>query len=129
MGNIPSSSRFLQGNASSAEKLKKNIAEGKKKRPCETRSSTGQRSREQLLNDAMANAMLDMVAASKLRAVAKCVKQWKTQFTINGFLTPKRRFVVSSHQVPNGFSQVLVSISCFVSVDRLCYHLRCSNRI
>ncbi|XP_031283215.1 L10-interacting MYB domain-containing protein-like [Pistacia vera] len=63
----PSSSRLIQGNALSPEKVTKNIAERKRKQQSETRTSLGQSRRDQEILKAMAGAMLEMVAASKLR--------------------------------------------------------------
>ncbi|KAA8526210.1 hypothetical protein F0562_008051 [Nyssa sinensis] len=74
------SSGFAQGHASSAEYVGKNIAERKRKRPSETGSCSGQSRRGQEIIDAMAEAMLGMVAASKLRIVAK--PQSDDRFTI-----------------------------------------------
>ncbi|KAJ7957857.1 L10-interacting MYB domain-containing protein-like [Quillaja saponaria] len=63
-----SSSRLVQGNASSVEKVAKNTLDNKRKRPSEA-LITGQSSWNQDTSDAMAEAMLEMVAASRLRAV------------------------------------------------------------
>ncbi|KAJ0086587.1 hypothetical protein Patl1_09558 [Pistacia atlantica] len=63
----PSSSRLIQGNALSPEKVTKNVAERKRKQQSETRTSLGQSRRDQEILKAMAGAMLEMVAASKLR--------------------------------------------------------------
>ncbi|KAJ7966856.1 L10-interacting MYB domain-containing protein-like [Quillaja saponaria] len=65
----PSSSTPMQGNASSVEKVA-NIMERKKKRPCEMHTTSGLNSWDQDTCNAMAEAMLEMVAASRLRAVA-----------------------------------------------------------
>lgn len=63
----PSSSKLVQGNTLSSEKVVKNIAERKRKRLSETHSSPGQDRRDQEINEAMAEALLEMVAASRWR--------------------------------------------------------------
>lgn len=65
----PIQSRFVQGDTSSAEKAK-NIAERKRKRQSETHTDSGQRSKDQVICDVMANAMIEIVAASRSKAVA-----------------------------------------------------------
>ena len=67
----PSSLKPAQGIMSSAERTMKNNAEKKRKRPSETHSSSGQSRKDQEINNAMAEAMFEMVAALKSRAVAK----------------------------------------------------------
>lgn len=63
----PLSSRF---NASSAQNMSKSATERKRKRPLEMGSCADQSSiRDQEINEAMAKAMLEMVAASKLHTV------------------------------------------------------------
>ncbi|XP_059635093.1 L10-interacting MYB domain-containing protein-like [Cornus florida] len=74
------SSRFAQGNASSAQNTSKNTAERKRKRPSEAGSSPGRSRKDQEIFDAMAGAMLEMVAASKSRMVA--TPQSDDRFTI-----------------------------------------------
>ena len=64
-----SSSKIVQENASLAEKLDKKTAERKRKRSSETGSFSGQNKGGKGINDVMAEAMLEMVAASKLRTV------------------------------------------------------------
>ena len=64
-----SSSKIAQENASLAEKLDKKTAERKRKRSSETGSFSGQNKGGKGINDVMAEAMLEMVAASKLRTV------------------------------------------------------------
>ncbi|KAM7514068.1 hypothetical protein LguiA_003651 [Lonicera macranthoides] len=67
LSKLPSSSRF---NASSAQNTSKTTTEKKRKRPLETGSCTDQSNiRDQEINEAMAKAMLEMVAASKLHMV------------------------------------------------------------
>ncbi|XP_057973126.1 L10-interacting MYB domain-containing protein-like isoform X2 [Malania oleifera] len=65
--NTPSCSRFVQGKASSAEKVNKNLAGRRKKRLSEANSFPGRGGRDEGINDAIAEAMLEMVAASKCR--------------------------------------------------------------
>ncbi|KAF3446765.1 hypothetical protein FNV43_RR11945 [Rhamnella rubrinervis] len=67
--NFPSS-KPAQVNGSLAEKMAKAITERKKKRPSESQPSLGHSRRDQEICDAMAEAMLEMVAASKCRTVA-----------------------------------------------------------
>ena len=66
----PPSSIPAQVNMSSAAKVVNVTPERKKKRPTETESSTSQSRRDQEMCDAMAQAMLEMLAASKARRVA-----------------------------------------------------------
>ncbi|CAK7346225.1 unnamed protein product [Dovyalis caffra] len=75
----PSSSKLVKGNAVSSEKAVKNVGERKRKRPLETPSSE-QNNRDQELNEAMAEALLKMVAASKWREFA--ARQNDEKFTI-----------------------------------------------
>lgn len=90
----PSSSRLIQGNTLSPEKVKKNIAERKGKQPSETRTSLAQSSRDQEILKVMAGAMLEMVAASKLRtrittqiderySITNCIKALDEMETID----------------------------------------------
>ncbi|CAK9148271.1 unnamed protein product [Ilex paraguariensis] len=74
------SSRFVQENASPSKNISKNTAERKRKCPPETGPSSGQSRRDQEINDAMSEAMLEMVAASRLRAVT--MPQSDERFTI-----------------------------------------------
>lgn len=64
------SSKQAQVNGSFAEKMAKVITERKKKRLSESQNSLGHSRRDQEICDAMAKAMLEMVAASKCRTVA-----------------------------------------------------------
>lgn len=71
---IPHSENFpspkpAQMNGSSADKMVKVLPERKKKRPSEPQLSLGHSRRDQEICDAMAEAMLEMVAASKYRMV------------------------------------------------------------
>ncbi|CAL5332159.1 unnamed protein product [Camellia sinensis] len=66
----PSSSKFVQGNVFSAQNPSKNVAERKRKRGSEMGSVSGQTKRDHEINEAMAEAMLEMLAASQLREVA-----------------------------------------------------------
>ncbi|KAG6648495.1 L10-interacting MYB domain-containing protein-like [Carya illinoinensis] len=66
----PSSSIHVQGNMSSAEKVIKTIAQKKRKGPSERHSFLDQRRRDQEIYDTMAEALSEMVAALKSRAVA-----------------------------------------------------------
>ncbi|KAL6995827.1 hypothetical protein U1Q18_005962, partial [Sarracenia purpurea var. burkii] len=66
----PSVSRIAHENSPSAQNTSKNIAEKKRKHPEETGSTSGQAWRDQETNEAMAEAILEMVAASKSREVA-----------------------------------------------------------
>ncbi|KDP36938.1 hypothetical protein JCGZ_08229 [Jatropha curcas] len=75
----PSSSRPVQGSSSSPDKMVKNIAERKRKRPSATHSSE-QNKKDQEINGAMAEALLEMVAASRWRKAAP--KQNDERFTI-----------------------------------------------
>ncbi|KAF2324683.1 hypothetical protein GH714_016258 [Hevea brasiliensis] len=76
----PSSSRPVQGNCLTADKIVKNISEKKRKRPSETQPSSGQNKKDQEINEAMAEALLEMVAASRWRKAAP--KQNNEKFTI-----------------------------------------------
>lgn len=67
---IPSSSEPVQGKASTAEKVGKVIADRKRKRPSEAEYSAGQSRRDQEICDTMAQALSEMIAASKLRRAA-----------------------------------------------------------
>ncbi|XP_021284640.1 L10-interacting MYB domain-containing protein-like isoform X1 [Herrania umbratica] len=62
----PSTSKLAQNNPLS-EKLTKSIAERKRKRPSETPSSLEQSRKDEEMSEAMAGAMLDMVAAWRSR--------------------------------------------------------------
>ncbi|PSR99598.1 L10-interacting MYB domain-containing protein [Actinidia chinensis var. chinensis] len=66
----PLSSKFAQGNAPAAQNTSKNVAERKRKRSEETVCISGQTKSDQEINETMAKALSDMLAASKLRAVA-----------------------------------------------------------
>ncbi|KAJ6953518.1 L10-interacting MYB domain-containing protein-like [Populus alba x Populus x berolinensis] len=74
-----SSSKLSKGNSVSSEKAVKNAGERKRKRWSETPSSE-QNNRDQELNEAMAEALLEMVSASKWREVA--ARQDEERFTI-----------------------------------------------
>ncbi|KAL5845277.1 hypothetical protein ACOSQ4_011235 [Xanthoceras sorbifolium] len=67
----PSSSKLVQGDTLSSEKLMKNIAERKRKRPSEAHSSLDQSERNEEILKAMAGSMLEMIAASKMRSRTK----------------------------------------------------------
>lgn len=64
-----SSQKIVQENASLIEKVDKKTAERKRKRPSETGSFPGQSKGGKGMNELMADAMQEMVAASKLRTV------------------------------------------------------------
>ncbi|XP_050364873.1 L10-interacting MYB domain-containing protein-like [Argentina anserina] len=66
----PPSSRPEQGNTLLAEKVTKVAVERKRKRTSDAQSSEVQSRRDQEKCDAMAKALQDMIAASKLRAAA-----------------------------------------------------------
>ncbi|XP_057490078.1 L10-interacting MYB domain-containing protein-like [Actinidia eriantha] len=66
----PSSSRFAQGNAPAAQNTSKNVTERKRKCSEVTVCISGQTKSDQEINETMAKALSDMLAASKLRAVA-----------------------------------------------------------
>lgn len=66
----PSSSRPVQGNMPSTEKLAKNIARRKRKGPSETHSSVDRSGRDQEQYEIMAEAVLEMVAALKSKTIA-----------------------------------------------------------
>jgi hypothetical protein len=70
LAKTPSSSKFTQGNAPPAQKSSKNVGERKRKLSDEAGPVSGHTKRDQERNEAMAEAMLEMVAASKLRAAA-----------------------------------------------------------
>ncbi|XP_015576992.1 L10-interacting MYB domain-containing protein [Ricinus communis] len=76
----PSSSRPMQGNPVLPDNIIKNIAERKRKRQLETQSSSEQNKKDQEINEAMAEALLEMVAASSWRKVSLTQKDKK--FTI-----------------------------------------------
>ncbi|KAK3231778.1 hypothetical protein Dsin_003659 [Dipteronia sinensis] len=67
----PSSSKLVQGDTISSEKLMKNIAERKRKRPSEAQSSLGQSERDEEILKTMAGALSEMIAASKVRSRTK----------------------------------------------------------
>ena len=62
----PSTSRLAQIDSLS-EKLTKSVAEKKRKRPSETQSSLDQNRKDEEMSEAMAGAMLDMLAAWRSR--------------------------------------------------------------
>ncbi|KAJ6392274.1 hypothetical protein OIU77_026097 [Salix suchowensis] len=70
---------YRKGNPVPSEKAVKNAGERKRKRPSETPSSE-QNTRDEELNKAMAEALLEMVAASKWREVA--ARHIEERFTI-----------------------------------------------
>lgn len=63
-------SKPAQINGSSAEKMVRVIPERKKKRPSESQPSLGHSRRDQEICDAMAEAMMEMVAALRCRTFA-----------------------------------------------------------
>ncbi|KAG4934523.1 hypothetical protein AAZX31_17G243500 [Glycine max] len=73
----PSTSKFIPGNISTAEKLTKNSIDRKRKRSCETQTT----SLDQDTCNAMAEALLGMVAVSRLRAVVSSVSDDKFSIT------------------------------------------------
>lgn len=73
----PSSSKSIQGNTSTAEKVTKNSVERKRKRPSEAQTP----GLDQDSCDAMAEALLEMVAASRLRTVVSAVSDDKFSIT------------------------------------------------
>ncbi|XP_062023684.1 L10-interacting MYB domain-containing protein-like [Rosa rugosa] len=77
----PPSSRPVQGNALLAEKVAKVVVERKRKRTSDTQSSEGQSRRDQETCDAMAKALQDMIAASKLRTAATMPRDDKFSIT------------------------------------------------
>ncbi|XP_052201876.1 L10-interacting MYB domain-containing protein-like [Diospyros lotus] len=77
---FPSSSKVLLQEATSAQNTNKNMGEKKRKRSLDTGPVTGQTRREQEMNELMANAMFDMLAASRLRVVA--MQNQEDRFTI-----------------------------------------------
>ncbi|XP_021896715.1 L10-interacting MYB domain-containing protein-like isoform X1 [Carica papaya] len=76
-----SSSKIGQTTTALSEKLTKNMADKKRKRPCETHSSMGQSRMEQETVEAMAEALFEMVAALKSRAVG--IRQIDDRFSIS----------------------------------------------
>ncbi|OAY50596.1 hypothetical protein MANES_05G148700v8 [Manihot esculenta] len=75
----PSSSRPVQGNSLPADKMIKNISNKKRKWPSGTQPSD-QNKKDQEIIEAMAEALFDMVAASRWRKAA--LKQNNERFTI-----------------------------------------------
>ncbi|XP_028806702.1 L10-interacting MYB domain-containing protein [Neltuma alba] len=75
--NPSSVSKPVQGNASTPEKVTKNPSDRKKKRPSETQTPSFDRD----TCDAMAEALLEMVAASRLRTVASTASDDKYSIT------------------------------------------------
>ncbi|KAL3505387.1 hypothetical protein ACH5RR_035228 [Cinchona calisaya] len=73
-------SRPEQGNASSPQNTNKTTAERKRKRPPEARRGPGESNMDEELRNTMAGALLDMIAASKLRLTA--VSKIDDKFTI-----------------------------------------------
>lgn len=73
----PSSSKSIQGNTSTAEKVTKNSVDRKRKRPSEMQAP----GLDQDSCDAMAEALLEMVAASRLRTVVSAVSDDKFSIT------------------------------------------------
>ncbi|OAY22709.2 L10-interacting MYB domain-containing protein [Manihot esculenta] len=67
----PSSSRPVQGNSVTADRTVKNRADRKRTRSSETQPSSEQNKKHQEINDAMAEALLEMLAASRWRKAAK----------------------------------------------------------
>ncbi|KAJ9165985.1 hypothetical protein P3X46_020792 [Hevea brasiliensis] len=78
----PSSSRPVQGNSLTADRIVRNISERKRKRACETQPSSEQNKKDQEINEAMAEALLEMVAASRWRKAAAAPLQNHKKFTI-----------------------------------------------
>ncbi|KAJ4827055.1 hypothetical protein Tsubulata_042045 [Turnera subulata] len=76
----PSSSRLAEASPLSSEKATKNTADRKRKRPSETLPSSEQNERDSELNEAMAEALLEMIAASKWRIAASAQKD--NRFTV-----------------------------------------------
>ncbi|XP_004499242.1 L10-interacting MYB domain-containing protein-like [Cicer arietinum] len=74
---ILSSSKFIPGNISNVEKVTKNSLDRKRKRPNETQTT----SLDQDTCNAMAEALLEMVAVSRLRAVVSNVSDDKFSIT------------------------------------------------
>lgn len=70
-------SKPVQGNTSTPEKVTKNLVDRKKKRPYENQTP----SLDQDTCDAMAEALLEMVAASRLRTVASTISDDKYSIT------------------------------------------------
>lgn len=81
----PLLSKFIQGNASSAHNASKKTTERKRKRAAEEGSFLGDSNRDEEIINAMAEGMLEMVAASKLHmamtaqseerfTITKCIK-------------------------------------------------------
>ncbi|KAK7321800.1 hypothetical protein VNO77_32751 [Canavalia gladiata] len=73
----PSTSKSIPGNMSTAEKVTKHSLDRKRKRPYETQTT----SLDQDTCNAMAEALLDMVAVSRLRAVVSNVRDDKFSIT------------------------------------------------
>jgi len=73
----PSSSKSIPGNISTVEKATKNSLDRKRKRPNETQTT----SLDQDTCNAMAEAMLEMVSVSRLRAVVSSVSDDKFSIT------------------------------------------------
>uniref|UniRef100_A0A2C9TZS0 Myb/SANT-like domain-containing protein n=1 Tax=Manihot esculenta TaxID=3983 RepID=A0A2C9TZS0_MANES len=67
----PSSSRPVQGNSVTADRTVKNRADRKRTRSSETQPSSEQNKKHQEINDAMEEALLEMLAASRWRKAAK----------------------------------------------------------
>ncbi|KAK9026221.1 hypothetical protein V6N11_039066 [Hibiscus sabdariffa] len=76
----PSTSRLAQNNSLS-EKFTKSIGERKRKRPSETQPSLDHNTKEEEMSEAMAGAMLDMVAAWKSRRTI-VTKRSENKFSI-----------------------------------------------
>ncbi|WCJ35118.1 hypothetical protein M5689_016385 [Euphorbia peplus] len=66
----PSSSTPVQGNSLLPDNIAKNIAERKRKRVIETQSSLEQQKKDEDINEAMAEALFEMIAASSWRKVS-----------------------------------------------------------
>lgn len=73
----PSSSKSIPGNISTVEKVTKNSLDRKRKRPNETQTT----SLDQDTCNAMAEAMLEMISVSRLRAVVSSVSDDKFSIT------------------------------------------------
>ncbi|KAG8377904.1 hypothetical protein BUALT_Bualt08G0082000 [Buddleja alternifolia] len=77
----PKTPKLLQQNGSSLQNIIKNTTDRKRKRPSEVGSTSKQSNWNQELNDAMAEAISDMINSSKLRSVTK--SQIDERFTIS----------------------------------------------
>ncbi|XP_065847971.1 L10-interacting MYB domain-containing protein-like [Euphorbia lathyris] len=76
----PSSSRPVQGNSLLPDQIAKDIAERKRKRSIERQSSLEQNKKDEEINEAMAESLMEMIAASRWIKVA--AKQNDERFSI-----------------------------------------------